>query len=412
MRSTSRAVKREFWRGIAAGLSTVDAAAAAGASRASAEPWFGNAGGMPPLPLAEPSGRFLTIVERERIAAGVARGESIRSIARALDRSASTVLRELRRNRGKSPRYRPKRTTRPPRQPASYSPSEAQTRADRRLARPKTSKLAFDHQLRAEVERRLRLGHSPEQISRRMRALFPDDERMRISHEAIYRSLFVQGRGELRRELTKSLRSGRTIRKPRARTQRQAVSGPGRITGMVMISERPAEVEDRAIPGHWEGDLIIGRDGHSQIGTLVERTTRFVILLHLPERRDAATVADQMISRMKDLPELLRRSVTWDQGKEMAEHARVKLELDLRDGVFFCEPHSPWQRGTNENTNGLLRQYFPKGTDLSSYSQHYLDYVAAELNDRPRKTLEWATPTEALNRLLSTPPDDGVALTA
>ncbi len=178
-----------------------------------------------------------------------------------------------------------------------------------------------------------------------------------------------------------------------------------------MISDRPAEVEDRAVPGHWEGDLIVGKDGHSQIGTLVERSTRFVILLHLPERREAVTVADQMIAQMSRLPEHLRRSVTWDQGKEMAEHARVTIGVDLRDGVFFCDPHSPWQRGTNENTNGLLRQYFPKGTDLSGYHSHYLDFVAAELNARPRKTLDWATPAEALKKLLSNATQDGVAPT-
>jgi IS30 family transposase len=409
----SRSVERAFWRGIASGLSTADAAVIAGASRQTGEGWFRDAGGMPPLSLEEPSGRFLTILERERIAVGVARGEAIRHIARVIGRAPSTVKRELDRNRGRSPRYRPKRTTKPPSQSAFYSPSTAQARAERRLSRPKPSKLAATPRLRVEVQRRLRLGHSPEQIARRLRVDFPDDEGMRISHEAIYRSLFVQGRGELRRELTACLRSGRTIRKPRARTQRQAAgSGPGKISGMVMISERPPEVEDRAVPGHWEGDLIIGKDGESQIGTLVERTTRFVMLLHLPEKRDAATVADQMISQMRRLPEQLRRSVTWDQGSEMAAHARVKTELDLRDGVFFCDPHSPWQRGTNENTNGLLRQYFPKGTDLAAYGQHYLDYVATELNDRPRKTLNWATPTEALERLLSTPPEDGVALTA
>jgi len=412
--SVLRSVKREFWRGIAAGLSTADAAEAAGASRQGAEKWFRDAGGMSPLSLSDPSGRFLTLLEREQIAVGVARGESIRQIARDLGRHPSTVLRELRRNRGNLPRYRAKRTTRPPTQSVFYSPSTAQGRADRRLSRPKPSKLASQPLLHVEVQRRLLLGHSPQQISRRLRVDFPDDESMRISHEAIYRSLFVQGRGELRNELTRALRTGRTTRKPRARTQRHAAAsaGPGRIPGMVMISDRPAEAEDRAVPGHWEGDLIIGKDGLSQIGTLVERTTRFVILLHLPTRRDAETVADQMIQQMRRLPDLLRRSVTWDQGKEMAAHARITVEADLRDGIFFCNPHSPWQRGTNENTNGLLRQYFPKGTDLSGYTPDYLDYVATQLNDRPRMTLDWATPTEALERLLSTPPDNGVALTA
>ena len=407
-----RVVRRRFWCGIAAGLSTKDAAVAAGASRQGAERWFRDAGGMAPLSLSEPSGRFLSILDRERIAVGVARGESIREIARVIGRAPSTVMRELNRNRGKTPRYRPRWTTRPALRAPSYSPSTAQFRADKRMVRPKPSKLALDDRLRVEVERRLRLGCSPEQVSHRLRVDFPDDEGMRISHEAIYRSLFVQGRGELRNELTRHLRSGRTTRKPRARTQRQAAAASGKkIPGMVMISDRPAEVDDRAVPGHWEGDLIIGKDGLSQIGTLVERATRFVILLHLPHRRDAETVADQMITQMTLLPEHLRRSITWDQGSEMAAHERVTASLDLRDGVFFCDPHSPWQRGSNENTNGLLRQYFPKGTDLAGYTADYLDYVAAQLNARPRKTLNWATPAEALQKLLSNPTSNGVALT-
>ncbi|WP_291522352.1 IS30 family transposase [Branchiibius sp. NY16-3462-2] len=368
---------------------------------------------MAPLPLSEPSGRFLSMLEREQIAAGVARGDSIRAIARRIDRAPSTVLRELRRNRGASPHYRPRRITRPPRRAATYSPSIAQARADRRLARPKATKLESCHRLKVEVYRRLRLGHSPQQIRARLRRDFPDDEQMRISHEAIYRCIYVQGRGQLRQELAACLRTGRAVRVPRARAKRRNAEAGKQITGMVMITERPAEVEDRAVPGHWEGDLIIGKNGESQIGTLVERTTRFVILLHLPGRRDAATVADQMITQMSRLPEHLRRSVTWDQGREMAAHARVKAELDLRDGVYFCDPHSPWQRGTNENTNGLLRQYFPKGSDLSGYAQHYLEYVADLLNTRPRQTLEWATPAEALHQILSTPPEtDGVATTA
>ncbi|MCU4674001.1 IS30 family transposase, partial [Microbacterium fluvii] len=350
---------------------------------------------MPPLSLFEPSDRFLTIAERERIAVGVGRGESIRQIAGAIGRAPSTVQRELSRNRGSSPRYRPKRVTRPPSQPVVYSPSTAQGRADRRLSRPKPSKLSTNDRLRAEVERQLLLRLSPQQISHRLQVDFPEDESMRISHEAIYRSLFVQGRGELRRELTQALRSGRAVRKPRARARRDPAGG-SKIRDMVLISERPAEVDDRAVPGHWEGDLIIGKDGKSQIGTLVERTTRFVILLHLPQQRDAQTVADQMITQMRRLPDLLRRSVTWDQGIEMAAHARITIEADLRDGIFFCDPHSPWQRGSNENTNGLLRQYFPKGTDLAGYTADYLDYVATQLNNRPRMTLDWKTPTEAL----------------
>jgi IS30 family transposase len=367
---------------------------------------------MPPLSLAEPSNRHLTLTEREGILAGMARGDSIRQIARDLGRAPSTILRELRRNRGGAPKYRPRWTTRPAIRPATYSPSTAQLRADKRMARPKVSKLAANPTLRARVELRLRLRHSPEQIAARLREDFPDDEQMRISHEAIYRSLFVQGRGELRKELTRYLRSGRSVRKPRARSQRQAAgNGPGRLQDMILISERPPQIEDRALPGAWEGDLILGANGASQIGTLVERMTRFVILLHLPTTRDATTVAQQMITQMQRLPALLRGSITWDQGKEMAEHARIARELDLTDGVFFCDPHSPWQRGTNENTNGLLRQYFPKGTDLSIYPQDYLNYVAFQLNGRPRKTLAWATPAEALHRLLTSPPHTGVAPT-
>lgn len=408
-----RSVKRVFWRGIVAGLSTADAAAAAGVSTDTGEDWFNDAGGMLPLSLSEPSGRFLSILERERIAAGVAKGDSIRVIAKSLGRAPSTVLRELRRNQGRGPRYRTTYVRRPHSRPVDYSPSQAQSRADRRLTRPKPSKLNQCHRLHVEVTRRLKLGHSPEQISARLRQDFPDDEQMRISHEAIYRAIYVQGRGELRAELGRCLRSGRAIRVPRARTQRRNAATGKKITGMVMISERPAEIEDRAVPGHWEGDLIIGKNNESQIGTLVERSTRFVILLHLPQRRDAETVADAMIAQMSRLPEHLRRSITWDQGSEMAAHARVKAELDLRDGVFFCDPHSPWQRGSNENTNGLLREYFPKGTDLSGYTQHYLDYVTDLLNTRPRKALNWATPAEALTQLLSAPPENtGVATTA
>ena len=408
-----RSVKRVFWQGIVAGLSTADAAAASGVSTDTGEDWFNDAGGMLPLSLSEPSGRFLSILERERIAAGVAKGDSIRVIAKSLGRAPSTVLRELRRNQGRGPRYRTTYVRRPHSRPVDYSPSQAQSRADRRLTRPKPSKLNQCHRLHVEVTRRLKLGHSPQQISARLRQDFPDDEQMRISHEAIYRAIYVQGRGELRAELGRCLRSGRAIRVPRARTQRRNAATGKKITGMVMISERPAEIEDRAVPGHWEGDLIIGKNSESQIGTLVERSTRFVILLHLPQRRDAETVADAMIAQMSRLPEHLRRSITWDQGSEMAAHARVKAELDLRDGVFFCDPHSPWQRGSNENTNGLLREYFPKGTDLSGYTQHYLDYVTDLLNTRPRKTLNWATPAEALTQLLSGPPETtGVATTA
>ena len=234
---------------------------------------------------------------------------------------------------------------------------------------------------------------------------YPDRPKMQVSHETIYKALYVQGRGELRRELTKCLRTGRALRKPRGRVG--ARSGCGRIPGMVNISERPAEVADRAVPGHWEGDLILGKNQHSQIGTLVERSTGFVQLLHLPARRDPETVADAMIATIKTLPEALRRSLTWDQGHEMLRHARISIDAGI--DIYFCDPHSPWQRGSNENTNGLLRQYFPKGTDLSVHSADYLAEVAAELNERPRKRFGWDSPAQVLTRLLSSPTQTTVA---
>lgn len=403
-----RSVRRVFWRGIQAGLSTADSARAAGMSRQHGEYWFRQAGGMSPLSLREPTNRFLSILERERILAGVVRGDSIRKIASSLGRAPSSVLRELLRNRERGPGYRsrPKRMGRRPTREMTYSPSAAQARADHRMSRPKSSKLAVNDRLRVEVQRRLTLRHSPQQIVRRLRMDFPDDLSMRISHEAIYQALYVQGRGGLARELTACLRTGRAVRKPRRRAGSSVKNG--KIPNMVMISDRPAEVADRAVPGHWEGDLIVGTKSGSAIGTLVERQTRFVLLLHLPDGHDATHVADAMITQMRRLPEFLRKTVTWDQGKEMAQHARVHAELGA--GVFFCDPHSPWQRGSNENTNGLLRQYFPKGTDLSGYTAHYLDFVTRELNERPRRTLEWHTPQEVLNRLLSEP-QAGVALT-
>lgn len=411
-RKTFRSQEVVFWKRIRAGDSTTDAAGRAGFHPSHGDQVFEDAGGMAPNQSSEIHPRYLSLEERERILAGVSRGDSIRQIARDLRRSPSTVWNELRRNRGAGPRYRPKRVTRPPLSIEWYSPSYAQRRAEQRLTRPKPGKLQRNPRLAFIVEARLRLGHSPVQIMRRLRMDFPDDPSMRISHEAIYRSIYVQGRGELRKELAACLRSGRAQRVPRERVRRQKSGhGAGKIPGMVMISERPAEVADRAVPGHWEGDLILGKNGTSQIGTLVERSTRFVILLHLPKRRDAVTVANMMIQQMGHLPDHLRLSVTWDQGKELADHARLARELDLRDGVFFCDPRSPWQRGTNENTNGLLRQYFPKGTDLSGHRQDYLDRVAAELNGRPRQTLDWYTPAEALAKLLGNDQHTGVHTT-
>jgi IS30 family transposase len=327
------------------------------------------------------------------------RGLLLRAIARALGRSPSTISRELHRltyhYSGKD-RYRARR----------YIPSVAQADADRELRRPKASKLATNLRLREEVQDRLKENHSPEQIARRLRIDFPDEPEMWVSHETIYQALYVQSRGALKRELVQHLRTGRSIRKPHCKEdQRRA-----RLRGMVSISERPAEVEDRAVPGHWEGDLILGTPG-TAVGTLVERTTRFVMLLHLPGSHTADVVQEAMVAKMAALPEQLRRTLTWDQGSEMANHAQIAEATGL--SIYFCDPHSPWQRGTNENTNGLLRQYLPKGADLSFYGPGMLDQIAAELNNRPRKTLDWRTPAEALNELLSgrsRPP--GVATTA
>jgi IS30 family transposase len=288
----------------------------------------------------------------------------------------------------------------------SYRASTAQADADAKSRRPKTAKLAANAELHAEVQRRLKDKHSPEQIARRLQEDFPDRPEMWVSHETIYQSIYVQGRGALKRELATCLRTGRALRKPRRKSEERR----GRIKDMVHISERPAEVEDRAVPGHWEGDLIVGKESKSAIGTLVERTTGFVMLLHLPENHGAVTVQEAMIAAMRRLPEQLRKTVTWDQGIEMANHRQITLATDVK--IYFCDPGSPWQRPTNENTNGLLRQYFPKGTDLSGYHPDYLEFVANQLNDRPRKRLDWKTPKEALRALLSNPTDpQGVALT-
>jgi IS30 family transposase len=248
--------------------------------------------------------------------------------------------------------------------------------------------------LRHEVERRLRLRWSPQQIAARLVLDYPDDPEMRVSHETIYQSLFVQGRGALRRELTRCLRTGRAQRRPLRR-----IKGSGQLLNMVLLSERPAEVRDRAVPGHWEGDLLIGQQSKSAIGTLVERQTRFVMLLNLSKGRLAEHVKDALVARIGDLPEQLRRSLTWDRGKEMGEHARFTIDTGVQ--VYFCDPHSPWQRATSENSNGLLRQYFPKGTDLSGHTQARLDEIAAELNGRPRQTLGWLTPSEAFTRAVA-----------
>jgi len=388
-----REVHRRFWRLITAGWSTDRAARQVGVDRSTGLKWFTEGGGMPPLSLAEPTGRYLSFSEREEIALCRAAGLGIRAIARQLGRHASTVSREVARGC----------LTRRPRN--RYRASVAQARAERRARRPKPSKLALHPLLRAHVQQELLEGWSPEQIAGRLPEQFPDDEGMRISHEAIYQALFVQGRGGLRRELTACLRTGRALRKP----QRRADGRRERIKDKILISERPAEADDRAVPGHWEGDLILGANGSSAIGTLVERSTRFVMLLHLPDDHRAETVRDAIVDKITTLPLALRRSLTWDQGVELARHTEITIAADLP--VYFCDPHSPWQRGTNENTNGLLRQYFPKSADLAAYSADHLDAVAAQLNGRPRKTLGFKTPAEVLAQLLSGNQQHGVATT-
>ncbi|MEU5863231.1 IS30 family transposase [Nonomuraea sp. NPDC047529] len=386
---------------------------------------------MPPISLEPLSGRYLSFTEREEIALLRAKDRGVREIARTLGRAPSTISRELRRNAA----------TRGGR--LDYRASVAQWHADRQARRPRRCKLADNDRLRQYVQDRLagtvrapdgseiegpqvrwigrRHGRrqdrrwatswSPEQIANRLPVDFPEDETMRISHEAIYQALYIQGRGALRRELTACLRTGRALRVPRARTRQR---GKKFVTEEVLISQRPAEAADRAVPGHWEGDLIIGLDS-SAIGTLVERTTRFTMLLHLPRMEGhgeservkngpalaghgAEAVRHAIAATIITLPEHLRRSLTWDQGAEMAQHARLRIDTGLE--VYFADPHSPWQRGTNENTNGLLRQYFPKGTDLSRHGRSELDAVAATLNSRPRKTLGWRTPAEAFNERL------------
>ena len=429
-----------FWRAIARGASTEDAAIEAGVSSPVGARWFRHAGGMPPISFAPLSKRYLSFAEREEIAILRAQQHGVREIARRVGRPPSTISRELRRN-ASTRSYR-----------APYRATTAQWHAERRASRPKVSKLAANRALREYVQDRLAgtiarpdgglvpgplvrfIGRhhgrradrrwakswSPEQISHRLRVDFPDDASMRVSHEAIYQALYVQGRGSLKRELVACLRTGRALRVPRART-----GGRGKtfVTPEILISERPAEAADRAVPDHWEGDLIVGLNS-SAIGTLVERTTRFTLLLYLPPMdghgsgarikngpalagHGAEAVRDAIADAIGTLPEHLRRSLTWDQGAEMAQHARLRVDTGVE--IYFCDPQSPWQRGTNENTNGLLRQYFPKGTDLARHTPGDLDAVALALNTRPRKTLGWKTPAEALDDLLHSAGQGSVA---
>jgi IS30 family transposase len=319
----------------------------------------------------------LTIAEREEISLALRRGDTFASMAKELGRAVSTIGREVAANGGRD----------------QYRAWRAHDRAHQCARRPKARKLASP-QLSAQVTRWLNKWWSPQEISRRLRLEYPDDPMMWVSHETIYKTLFVQGRGELRWELTRCLRSGRAKRRPQGRTETR-----GRIPGMVMISERPAEVEDRAIPGHWEGDLIIGKNGDSAVGTLVERSTRYVMLLHLPNGRFPVHVDEAMRRAIRKLPKELFQTITWDQGKEMHRHADFTVDTGIQ--IYFCDPRSPWQRGSNENTNGLLRQYMPKGTDLSVFSARDLSRIAASLNDRPRATLEFMKPSEKLAELLA-----------
>jgi IS30 family transposase len=320
----------------------------------------------------------LSLQDREEIRVRLVGGDSFARIARSIGRSASTVSREVANNGGRS----------------RYRAVAADGAAYRRASRPKPAKLAINRLLRERVEELLEQHWSPQQIAARLRLEFPDDPRMQVSHETIYQSLFVQARGALRKDLAKCLRTGRTRRRAQGRPQ-----GRGQIKDMVMISERPGEIEDRAVPGHWEGDLLVGARNQSAIITLVERHTRYVMLARIGADKTSPAVCEAIAHKILELPQHLARSLTWDQGKEMAAHTQFTIRTGLP--VYFCDPHSPWQRGSNENTNGLLRQYFPKGTNLANHDQTELDRVAIQLNGRPRQTLHWATPAEKLNQLIA-----------
>jgi IS30 family transposase len=378
-RPLSQQQRLEVLERISRGETRVRVARALGCDRRSVWKVLAAAGGPPSRRSRrrQRSPLRLSLVEREEIRAGIAAGESFRAIARRIGRAPSTVSREV---GGVSGR-------------AGYRATRADDLACLRALRPKRSKLALNPRLRRVVVGMLERRFSPRQISARLGLEYPDDAEMRISPETIYQSLYVQSRGRLRKDLTRYLRSGRQRRKPR-----RGPSGQGRIRDMVSISERPPEVADRAVPGHWEGDLLVGKLNRSFIGTLVERHTRYVMLSYLGNDASTETVTRKIAERILELPEHLRLSLTWDQGREMARHADFSVATGV--SVYFCDPHSPWQRGSNENTNGLLRQYFPKGTDLAIHNQKELDKVAAELNGRPRQTLDWLTPAEKMTELL------------
>jgi IS30 family transposase len=326
--------------------------------------------------------RYLSQEERVSISDGLHHDNSLRAIAKRLNRNVTSISREV--ARGTNPVT------------GRYEPYWAQQQSTARLARPKAIKITRNPALKKEIQSKLEKHWSPEQISGWLKLTWPDNEAMNVCHETIYQAVYVQARGELRLDVKRALRTGRARRRPRTGEQNRK---PRFREPMLMISERPADVEDRAVPGHWEGDLITGAHNKSAIGTLVERASGFTLLLHLPDRHDAETVQQAIITKMGRLPALLRNTLTWDQGSELALHQKIKTSLDME--VYFCDPHSPWQRGTNENTNGLLRQYFPKGTDLSIFPEEYLDAVAEELNDRPRKRLGFAKPAEKILELIN-----------
>jgi IS30 family transposase len=374
-----RGQRQAFWDQVRAGHWAKEAAEAAGVSGDRGQRLFAECGGVMERRCTA-SGRFLSHAEREEIAILLDRGLSDREIGRRIGRAHTTVGRERSRNCNRD---------------GSYRAVAAQRRAEDRAKRPKPGKLAADPRLRDWVVDKLQTEQwSPRQISHDLEVEFPQDQSMRCSHETIYRSIYLQGRGELRRELARHLRTGREQRKPQNRPARRK----GRLVDTIHISQRPAEAKDRAVPGHWEGDLILGKAGSSAIGTLVERSTRYVMLVHLPKRRTAEDFAEAVIPVLRTLPDQLRRSLTWDQGKEMALHKKIGFDADI--DLYFCDPRSPWQRGSNENTNGLLRQYFPRNVSLRQFTPADLAEVAAKLNRRPRETLDWKTPAQRLEELL------------
>jgi len=378
-RRLSQADRAEIERLIWGGETFERAAAAVGCSTRSIQRFLALTGGLRRR-IKERSALRLSLADREELSRGLVAGDSLRTIARRLRRAPSTISREV---AWSGPRNR-------------YRAWRADAEATKRGHRPKPAKLAVHSRLCREVERGLRAEWSPQQIAARLICDYPDDLDMRVSHETIYKTLFIQARGALRKELAACLRTGRTQRRPHMRIEQ---SGAGRLRNMILISDRPPEIEDRAVPGHWEGDLIIGKGGRSAIGVLVERSSRYVVLLHLPHGRTAEDVRAALTRQVSKLPAELRRTLTWDQGKEMAEHVRFSTDTNMV--VYFCDPHSPWQRGSNENTNGLLRQYFPSKADLSLHSAAHLNAIARKLNNRPRQTLNWMKPSEVFSRTVA-----------